>query len=231
MVLQKDIIIRVRNVSKKYGSGSSATIALADVSLDIYKGELIAIIGPSGSGKTTLSHIIGGLTTPDRGSVVLKDGDLKKQSDRALAAYRNKKVGFVFQNFSLIPHYSVLENIVMPLVVEGTAPAERTMRAKRLLQMVGLEKRMDKRTDTLSGGEKQRASIARALINQPEIIIADEPTGSLDSRRGLEIMAILEKLAHDEDVAVLMVTHDLELAKRADRHIQLRDGKIVKETR
>lgn len=231
MVLQKDIIIRVRNVSKKYGSGGSATIALADVSLDIYRGELIAIIGPSGSGKTTLSHIIGGLTTPDRGSVALKDGDLKKQSDRALAAYRNKKVGFVFQNFSLIPHYSVLENIVMPLVVEGTSPAERTMRAKRLLQMVGLEKRMDKRTDTLSGGEKQRASIARALINQPEIIIADEPTGSLDSRRGLEIMAILEKLAHDEDVAVLMVTHDLELAKRADRHIQLRDGKIVKEAR
>lgn len=229
MVSQKDSVIRVRNVSKKYGSGSSATHALTGVSLDIYRGELLAIIGPSGSGKTTLSYIIGGLITPDSGSVTIEGSELKKRSDRALARYRNKKVGFVFQNFSLIPYYSVIENIIMPLIVEGVGSVERTQRAKRLLQAVGLEKRMHKRADTLSGGEKQRVSIARALVNRPEIIIADEPTGSLDSHRGQEIMAILQKLAHTENVAVLMVTHDLDLAKQADRHVQLHDGKLVME--
>ena len=224
-------LLRVQNVSKKYGRGREATTALDDISLDVRAGELLAITGPSGSGKTTLSHIIGGLTASDSGSIEFMNSKLARQSDKLLAEYRNQKVGFVFQNFSLIPYYSVIENVFMPLVVQGIPKTERTMRTKRLLKVVGLEKRMHARADTLSGGEKQRVSIARALINQPEIIIADEPTGSLDSRRGQEIMTILEKLAHEQGVAVLMVTHDLSLAQRADRQILLRDGKIVKEIR
>lgn len=229
MGLQKDIIIRIRNVTKKYGRKTNATIALADVSLDVYKGELLAITGPSGSGKTTLSHITGALTAPDSGFVEIGGKKLSRNNDKALAYYRNQNVGFVFQDFSLIPYYSVVENIAMPLVVGGIPETERMMRAERLLKLVGLEKRMRSRANTLSGGEKQRVSIARALINQPKIIIADEPTGSLDSRRGQEIMTTLEKLAHEQGVAVLMVTHDLDLAQRADRQISLRDGKIVKE--
>lgn len=226
---QKDIIIRVRNVSKKYGRKTNVTVALADISLDIYKGELVAIVGPSGSGKTTLSHIIGGLAVPDSGFVEVDGKKLNRHSDKMLAHYRNKKVGFVFQDFSLIPHYSVIENIAMPLVVEGVPEAKRTRRAEQLLGLVGLEKKTRSRADTLSGGEKQRVSIARALINRPEIIIADEPTGSLDSRRGLEIMSILERLVREHAVTVLLVTHDLRLAKRADRRVQLQDGQILKE--
>ena len=222
-------LLRVQNVSKKYGRGREATLALNGVSLDIYAGELLAITGPSGSGKTTLSHIIGGLTTPDTGSIELEGSALRRRSDKALASYRNKKIGFVFQNFGLIPHYSACENIAMPLVIEGIPHTERLARAEHLLKAVGLEKKKDARAETLSGGEKQRVSIARALINKPQVIIADEPTGSLDSRRGVEIMAILERTVREQGVTVLMVTHDLHLAARADREVRLLDGQIVKD--
>ncbi len=229
MVLRNDTLLQVENVSKVYRQGHEKVTALHDVSLSIVKGELLAIVGPSGSGKTTLTHIIGGLITPDTGTVSVEGIVLKKRNDKALSGYRNEKVGFVFQSFGLVPYYTALENVVMPLIVAGVAANTRKERAKRLLKAVGLDKRMFQRVDSLSGGERQRVSIARAMIMQPDIIIADEPTGSLDSTRGNEIMAILELLNKKQGVTVLMVTHDLALAKRARRIIHIRDGRIEKE--
>lgn len=201
--------------------------ALDDISLSIEQGELIAITGASGSGKTTLTHIIGGLITPDKGEILVDNTPLKKRSDRALSNYRNTRVGFVFQNFSLIPHYSCVENVGLPMIVSGAKPHARRERALELLRAVGLEKRANQHADKLSGGERQRVSIARALAASPEIIIADEPTGSLDSTRGGEIMAILEKLNRTQQITVIIVTHDNSLADRAGRTIELRDGKLV----
>jgi putative ABC transport system ATP-binding protein len=229
MGMKENTLLRVDAVSKKYRQGHAEIIALHKVSLSLSKGELLAIVGPSGSGKTTLTHIIGGLITPDTGTVSIHDISLRKRSDKQMSRYRNEKIGFVFQNYSLIPHYSAIENVTMPLVVAGVSTRERRARAEKLLRAVGLEKRMNNRASTLSGGERQRVSIARALSHSPEIIIADEPTGSLDSVRGNEIMTILEKLSHTQGIAVLMVTHDTSLARRADRVIHIRDGKIEKE--
>ena len=175
-------LLRVQNVSKKYGRGREATTALDDISLDVRAGELLAITGPSGSGKTTLSHIIGGLTASDSGSIEFMNSKLARQSDKLLAEYRNQKVGFVFQNFSLIPYYSVIENVFMPLVVQGIPKTERTMRTKRLLKVVGLEKRMHARADTLSGGEKQRVVIASALAQTNPVQIENAKAGSTDWR-------------------------------------------------
>jgi len=222
-------LLSVTDVSKKYRQGHADIMALHKVSLSLNQGELLAIVGPSGSGKTTLTHIIGGLITPDAGTVSVGGALLKKRSDKQMSRYRNEKIGFVFQNYSLIPYYSAIENVVMPLVVAGMPPRERHEHAKKLLRAVGLEKRMNNRADTLSGGERQRVSIARALSHNPDIIIADEPTGSLDSVRGNEIMTILERLCHVQGIAVLMVTHDEALARRADRTVHIRDGRIEKE--
>ncbi|HSW92092.1 MAG TPA: ABC transporter ATP-binding protein [Candidatus Saccharimonadales bacterium] len=230
-VQENDILIRVSNVSKKYRRGHENVTALHDISLDIHKGELLAIVGPSGSGKTTLTHIIGGLTTSDTGSVEVDGQALKKGRDKMLSAYRNNEVGFVLQNFSLIPYYTALENVTIPLVIAKMAPRKRRALAKQYLKLVGLEKRIQQRANELSGGERQRVAIARALVNHPQIIIADEPTGSLDSARGNEIMTILETLSHKRGITVLMVTHDEALAARADRSIHIRDGRVVKETK
>ncbi|HET6747261.1 MAG TPA: ABC transporter ATP-binding protein [Candidatus Saccharimonadales bacterium] len=229
MGIEKNVILSVDAVSKKYRQGRTSITALHEVSLSLYKGELLAIVGPSGSGKTTLTHIIGGLVTPSTGEISVGNTPLKKRSDKQMSRYRNERIGFVFQNYSLIPYYSAIENVTMPLVVAGVASHERRERAQKLLRAVGLEKRMDQRADTLSGGERQRVSIARALSHNPDIIIADEPTGSLDSARGNEIMTILEKLCRVQGIAVLMVTHDVALARRADRTIYIRDGHIEKE--
>ncbi|MDN5274471.1 MAG: transporter ATPase [Candidatus Saccharibacteria bacterium] len=230
MVLKTSILVEAKNISKKYHRGSETIMALGDVSLTISKGELLAIVGPSGSGKTTLTHIIGGLSTPDTGMVVVEGRELKKQSDKLLSAYRNSEVGFIFQNFGLVPSYSAIENVMIPLVVANLSAKQRYDKAKESLVLVGLQKRMHQRADELSGGEQQRVSIARALVNAPKIIIADEPTGSLDSARGEEIMKILEDLAHKQGISVLMVTHDMGLAARADRIIHIRDGRIEKES-
>lgn len=220
-------LIQVTDVSKRYRRGQEVITALGNLSLDVRKGELLAIVGPSGSGKTTLSHIIGGLSTPDSGSVTVAGQKLKLRSDKSISKYRNSQVGFVFQSFSLIPTYTAAENVMIPLIVAGVPPKKRRQLAAQYLKLVGLEKRIDQRADRLSGGERQRVSIARALVNKPQIIIADEPTGNLDSVRGEEIMKILEDLSHQHNIAVLMVTHDLALAKRADRIIHIRDGTIV----
>lgn len=231
MMTQGRPLLRVQNVSKKYGRGREATLALDNISLDVQEGELLAITGPSGSGKTTLTHIIGGLTSPDSGSVIFRDVELKSQNDAELSKYRNSVLGFVFQNFSLIPYFTALENVCIPLTARGVAVRARRDYAKELLRSVGLEKRLNKRADTLSGGERQRVAIARALATNPKIIIADEPTGSLDSKRGAEIMDMLESLTRTREVTIIMVTHDPVLAARADRIIHIRDGHVAERSR
>lgn len=229
MAIDNTKLIHINHVSKRYHRGRETITAIHDVSLTINKGELLAIVGPSGSGKTTLTHIIGGLIRPSDGTVEIYGRPLSKRSDKALSRYRNEEVGFIFQNFSLLPYYSALENVTIPLVVAKVRSKKRKELARQYLQMVGLEKRMNQRADELSGGERQRVSIARALVNSPSIIIADEPTGSLDSVRGDEIITILQNLSHKKGITVLIVTHDEALAARADRIIHIRDGKIVKE--
>lgn len=227
--LENTALIQVDDVSKTYRRGHETIPAVKNVSLTIHKGELLAIVGPSGSGKTTLTHIIGGLITPDEGSVSIAGRALKKRSDKELSDYRNQKVGFVFQNFNLIPHYTAAENVAIPLIVAKIGATERRRLTKQYLRLVGLEKRINQRANELSGGERQRVSIARALVNKPQILITDEPTGSLDSVRGDEVMRILETLSHKQGITVLMVTHDEVLARRADRIIHIRDGRISKE--
>ncbi len=223
-------LIQIKGVSKIYGRGQEMTTALGSVSLDVGKGELLAIVGPSGSGKTTLSHIVGGLITPDSGSVIVDGRKLRMKSDKAISEYRNSKVGFVFQSFGLIPSYTAIENVMIPLIVASVPLKKRRLEAEKYLKLVGLKDRLNHRADKLSGGERQRVSIARALVNQPQIIIADEPTGNLDSVRGNEIMKILEILSHEHGISVLMVTHDNQLAKRADRIVHIRDGAIIEES-
>lgn len=221
-----DVLIRLEGVSKTYRRGSEEIAALRDASLDVRRGELLAVVGPSGAGKTTLTQIIGGLVTPDAGTVTVDGKRLSRRSDRALSRYRGSTVGFIFQNFSLLPYYTALENVCVPLVIAGVPGRRRRQLARRYLEMVGLEKRMGQRADKLSGGERQRVSIARALVHKPKIIIADEPTGSLDTARGLEIMQILTQLSHEQHITVVVVTHDPTLAARADRVVRIRDGRL-----
>lgn len=227
MTTQDGATIDIRGVSKFYHRGDEMVAALKDISCTINRGELAAIVGPSGSGKTTLMHVIGGLLTPDQGEVRIDDIPLKKQSDKAMSHYRNSSVGFVFQNFSLIPHYSAVENVTLPMMVANMNASQRRTRAESLLKTVGLGKRLHHRSDKLSGGERQRVSIARALAMKPRIIIADEPTGSLDSARGNEIMETLEMLNQKYGITVILVTHDPLLAKRAKKQFHIQDGKLI----
>lgn len=218
-------LIQLQNVSKTYKGGGGVK-ALHDINLTVRSGELLAIVGPSGSGKTTLTHIIGGLIRPTSGEVHLNGKKLPYHSDKSMSAYRNKTIGFVFQNYSLLPYYTAIENVMMPLIVAGIKPSVRRQVAMQYLQLVGLEKQAKRRSDQLSGGQRQRVGIARALTMKPSLIIADEPTGNLDTVHGNDIMAVLEKLAHSKNIAVIMVTHNDELAKRADRIIHIVDGKV-----
>jgi len=229
MVPAQRLLIEVHSISKHYKRGHEVITALSDVSLKVYAGELLAIVGPSGSGKSTLAHIIGGLASPSTGEVLVDSSPLNERSDKQLSNYRNSDVGFVFQNFGLIPYYSAVENVTMPLLLAKVARKERRERALKFLRLVGLEKRADQHVDRLSGGERQRVAIARALVHTPRVIIADEPTGSLDSKRGNEIMDLLETLSRKHGITVLIVTHDAALAARADRIIHLRDGKMMQK--
>jgi putative ABC transport system ATP-binding protein len=222
-------LIEVDGVSKTYRYGHGKTLALTDIHLRVGGGELVAIVGPSGAGKTTLVHIIGGLITPDEGEVRINGRRLSRRSDRSLSKYRNSTVGFIFQNFNLLPQYTAAENVMVPLIVAGTRRRKRARLAAQYLKIVGLENRGRHKATELSGGERQRVAIARALVNQPKIIIADEPTGSLDTARGLEIMNILSKLAHGHGMTILMVTHDEGLAGKADRIVHIRDGHVEEE--
>lgn len=204
--------------------------ALRGISLTVEKGEYLAILGPSGSGKSTLMHIIGLLDQPTEGKIYLNNEDVSQFSDTKLANLRNQEVGFVFQNFNLLPRTSAVDNLEMPLAYAGVSRQERRERALKALEDVGLKDRLNNTPGQLSGGEQQRVAIARALINNPSLLLADEPTGNIDTKTGVEIMKLIDKL-HQRGNTILLVTHDPEIAHYAHNHIKLMDGQVVEDTR
>ncbi len=222
-------LIELKSVKKTYKLGDEVIHALDNVNLELEKGEFIAIIGPSGSGKTTLANVIGGLDTPDFGEVVVEGQKFSQARDRALSEYRNRKVGFVFQAFNLQSGHTALENVMLPLIFSKVSSKERKERAKACLKAVGLEDRMGHKPNQLSGGQRQRVSIARALANNPEIIIADEPTGNLDSRKGAELMELLKNLNEKKGITLIIITHDSNVAEQAGRIISMQDGRIIED--
>jgi len=219
-------LVEIRNVSKIYHLGGEEIRALDDVSLDIEAGEFISIIGPSGSGKSTLMQIVGCLDTPTKGTIKLDGTMIQDASARQLAAIRNRKIGFVFQFFNLLPKLTVLQNVELPMVYGGVPGGERRERAAKALQLVDLANRNKHRPAQLSGGQQQRVAIARALVNNPKIIFADEPTGNLDSHTGELILQLFRKLS-TEGRTIILVTHDPEIAALTPRRIEIRDGKIA----
>lgn len=221
------ILIRAKHLRKVYRQGKKEVKALEDVSLSVKKGELVVIMGSSGSGKSTLMHILGLLDKPDKGEYFLEDRAMHRLSENKKASLRNKKIGFVFQSFNLLPRATVLENVLLPLAYSRQQPKNPIQKAKNLLKKVGLAGRLRHLSNELSGGEQQRVAIARALVNDPDIILADEPTGNLDSRSGQQILKIFKEL-NQEGKTVIVVTHDREVAKIAKRCLYLKDGKLVK---
>ena len=221
-------MIILRNVNRIYGKGENAVHALKDINLVIEDGKFTAILGKSGSGKTTLMNIIGAIDTPTSGKVYSDDVDLSSLSENKLAEYRNKSTGFVFQSFYLEPSYTVLENVAMPLTIAGMKRKEREELAKDIIAKLGLEDKTYKKANELSGGQKQRVSIARALVHNPTVILADEPTGNLDSQNGAEVMALLKEIVKTGK-SVVLVTHNMEDAKNAENIINIKDGVIGAE--
>ena len=219
-------LVELRNVSKIYRLGEEEIRALDDVSLDIEAGEFISIIGPSGSGKSTLMHILGCLDSPTKGTIKLDGVMIEKASSRQLAAIRNRKIGFVFQFFNLLPKLNVVQNVELPMIYSGISARERRQRALEALNLVDLANRAKHRPSQLSGGQQQRAAIARALVNNPRIVFADEPTGNLDSHTGDAILQLFRKLS-EEGRTIVLVTHDPEIAAVTPRRIEIRDGKIA----
>lgn len=220
-------MIKLVNVTKIYQLGGEEIYALNKVNLKVEKGDFIAIVGPSGSGKTTLANVIGGLDIPDKGEVIVDGENITNISDAALSAYRNGKVGFIFQSYNLQPIYTALENVMIPLVFAKIPIDERKKRAAICLKAVGLGNRMNHRPNQLSGGERQRVCIARSLANNPEIIIADEPTGNLDSKKGSEIIDILKELNEKNKITLIVITHDPLVAKKAKQILTIKDGHII----
>ncbi|MDW8090606.1 MAG: ABC transporter ATP-binding protein [Meiothermus sp.] len=223
-------VVEMRGVAKVYRSGTGARTvevqALAGVDLTVQKGEFVALMGPSGSGKSTLMHIIGLLDTPTEGEYRLGGTSVRGLSEAQLARIRNRRIGFVFQAFFLLPRLTALQNVALPLVYRGLPPALRLERARRTLEAVGLGDRLDHLPAELSGGQKQRVAIARALVQEPDLLLADEPTGNLDSRSSEEILALFRAL-HQEGKTILLVTHEPDVAARAQRIVRLRDGRVV----
>ncbi len=219
-------MIRLDNVKKIYGKGEGVVFALNGVTLEIKDGQFVAIVGKSGSGKSTLLNMIGALDTPTEGKIFNGDKCLNDLNASQLAEYRNKNLGYIFQAFYLEPSFTVIENVEMPLMIAGVGKAERRKRALEIIKKVNLEDKTYKKVNTLSGGQKQRVSIARALVSSPNLVLADEPTGNLDSKNGSEIMALLRTIC-DEGKTVVLVTHNREDAQRADIIIEISDGKIV----
>ena len=216
-------MIQLQNVDKIYGKGDGAVHALKNVNVTIEDGKFTAILGKSGSGKSTLMNIIGALDSPTNGSVIANGKVLNELSPNELAEYRNKTTGFVFQSFYLEPTFSVLDNVAMPLIIAGKPRKEREEQARKILTQLGLEDKIQKKANELSGGQKQRVSIARALVHNPEIVLADEPTGNLDSQNGAEVMALLREIC-EMGKSVVLVTHNMEDAKNADNIIYIKDG-------
>jgi len=224
-------ILQAENLTKVYGRGTAAVTALDNVNINIEPQEFVAIMGPSGSGKSTLMHLLGGLDAPTEGRVLLDSTDLSKLDDKALTLLRRSKIGFVFQFFNLIPVLNALENVALPLVLNGTRDGDATANATTWLKRVDLEDRMGHRPSELSGGEQQRVALARALVTEPAVILADEPTGNLDSRGAEEMLRWLRRTVDEWGRTVVMVTHDPRMAAYADRIIFMKDGSVVDDTR
>jgi putative ABC transport system ATP-binding protein len=223
-----DKVIEIQNIVKNYQIGSVIVRALRSVSVDIKRNEYVAIMGPSGSGKSTLMNLLGCLDTPTSGSYILNGTDVSKMEDDFLAEIRNKEIGFVFQTFNLLPRYTALENVTLPLIYAGIQKVEREKMAIETLRQVGLEDRMEHKPNELSGGQRQRVAIARAMVNKPSIILADEPTGNLDSKTSLDIMGLLD-IIHKNGNTVILVTHEEDIARHAARIIRLLDGEISQD--
>jgi len=221
-------IIKVRHLSKIYKSEMMETVSLDDVSFEINKGEFVAIMGPSGSGKSTLMHILGALDKPTRGEYILDGEKVEKLDDDELSEIRNKKIGFVFQAFNLLPRTTTLKNVMLPMAYGGVPPKEREEIAKKYLKMVGLGDRMKHTSNQISGGQQQRVAIARSLVMNPALIMADEPTGNIATSQAEEIMEIFQNL-NDEGRTIVMITHEADIAEHAKRIILIRDGKIVSD--
>ena len=222
-------MISVKNLKKTYFLGGEEVHALDDVSLSIKEHEFVAIIGQSGSGKSTFMNMLGCLDRPDSGEITLNGTDILKSKEKELSVIRNKKIGFIFQQFHLLPKLSALENVELPLIYQGMPTKKRREKAVKALKSVGLEKRMNHKPNQLSGGQQQRVAIARALVGEPSLILADEPTGNLDSRSGKEIMMLLHSL-HEEGNTIVLITHDNDVAMEAPRQVQISDGKIIKDS-
>ena len=224
---KNDLILNLKEVWKIYQMGEVKVEALRGINLQVRRGEFLSIMGPSGSGKSTAMNMIGCLDVPTRGHIYLEGKDISLMSESDLAQIRGRKIGFIFQQFNLIPTLTALENVALPMIFQGIEREERLARAKKLLEMVELEERMNHTPNELSGGQQQRVAIARSLSNNPEVILADEPTGNLDSKTGGTVMDFLRKLQKEEGRTIVMVTHDANVAKKADRMEFLKDGKIV----
>ncbi len=220
-------IIKLENAHKDYRMGESVIHAVESIDLNIKKGDFIAIVGPSGSGKSTIMNLVGALDLASKGDIFLDGQNIENLSESELAQIRGRKVGFIFQTFNLIPTLTALENVMLPMMFQDIGREERRERAEKLLKDVGLKKRTNHLPAELSGGERQRVAIARALVNNPEVILADEPTGNLDTKTGRQVLEILKNL-NKQGKTVIMVTHDLEMAREAKHIIRLRDGKIEK---
>ena len=221
-------MISVENLTKTYVMGDETIAALAGVSLDIARGEHVAVIGPSGSGKSTLMNILGGLDRPNGGAYRFESEAVADFDDDELAGFRNRRIGFVFQSFQLLPRLSAVQNVELPMIYAGVDPAERRERAVALLERVGLGNRLMNKPTQMSGGQQQRVAIARSLANQPDLLLADEPTGALDTATGQEVLALFDEL-NSQGLTLLIVTHDQDVAARARRRVAFRDGKIVSD--
>lgn len=221
-------LIKINDIGRKYVIGTEVIHALKSVSLDINKGEFVALMGPSGSGKSTLMNILGCLDTPNKGEYVLNGINVSQMTENQLAEVRNKEIGFVFQTFNLLPRSTSLDNVALPLIYAGANKKERDARAQKALESVGLGNRVGHKPNELSGGQRQRVAVARALINNPSIILADEPTGNLDTKTSIEIMGLLEDI-HSKGNTIILVTHEEDIAQHAHRIVRMRDGLIEKD--
>jgi len=220
-----NIVIGLKGIKREFNLGDETIHALKEINLDIYKNEYVALMGPSGSGKSTLMNILGCLDTPSAGQYFLEGNDVSKSSDNELAAVRNKQIGFIFQTFNLIPRLTTIENVALPLIYAGWSKKDRDARAKEVLQQVGLGDRMKHKPNELSGGQRQRVAVARALVNNPSLILADEPTGNLDTKTSYEIMKLFEEI-HNNGNTLVVVTHEEDIAAYTHRIVRMRDGLV-----
>ncbi len=228
---KSNIVIKVEHVMKEYVGGTVTSVAIKDVSIHVDRGEFVSVLGPSGSGKTTLLDLIGTLDTPTGGRIIIDGLDTSKLNGDELSILRNRKIGFIFQSYNLVPYLSVIQNATLPLMVEGRDTLENIDAARQMLIEMGLEAHMDKKPTQLSGGQQQRVAIVRALVNNPPILLADEPTGNLDSKSADVVLKMLIKMSKEKNTTILMVTHDPQVASLSERSIYLRDGLVERETK